>query len=114
MCMMEVHARQRRDTMAQAMAHNTKTVISDLEMLIKLLEARKDTEDVPEFEHAMDHLRHAYAGLLGLFGEAVARLEEDPEGHVHHGEHPHNEGTERSFVEEIDRAARTARVYETR
>ena len=112
MCIMEVRSGQRSSTIAQAMAHNTNTIVGDLDMLLKLLEARKDRDSLVAVERAQSYLARAYAILLTQFGMEVANEVEDHEGHNpdNHDEHGH----ERTFVEQAHHDAQLARRYETR
>lgn len=106
---MEVRAGQKTATIAQAMAHNTSTIERDLDMLRKLLEARKEHELLAMVESAQNHLKHAYADFLEVFGETIANEVQDHEGH-----NPDDHGHERSFVEQAHHDAQLARRYETR
>lgn len=109
MCIMEVRPGQRTSTIAQAMAHNTSTILGDLDMLEELLKARKDTESLETVLAAHEHLRRAYAILLAQFGMEVANETMDHEGHL-----PHENGHERSFVAQAHDDAKLARRYMTR
>jgi hypothetical protein len=106
---MEVRPGQRTATVAQAMAHNTKTIESDLDMFRKLLEARKDGAHVDMVNRAQKLLGEAYAIFLEQFGEFVAE-EDNPDTHVH----DHDHGHERTFVEQAHHDAGLARRFETR
>lgn len=111
MCEMTVNARQETTTIAQGMAHNTGTVLGDIDMFLQVLKARGREEAIPMVERAHDHLQHAYADFLEIFGEAIA--------HDAAASHPHNHsvavvGNEKSFVAEVNRATRLAHPYETR
>ena len=106
--MMEVHSGQHSATMAQAMAHNTATIIGDLDMLERLLSARGEHEVIRQVERAHEQLRAAYAGLLSVYGDRVALEVADGAGHVH------VHGNERSLVEAERHDAQLARRYETR
>lgn len=110
MCIMEVRPGQRSSTIAQAMAHNTSTIERDLDMFEELLSARGESELLAQVQHAHNHLRHAYAGLLSVFGQEVATEVEDTAGHLH----THDKGHERSLVAQAHRDASLARQYETR
>lgn len=102
--------------MAQAMAHNASTVERDLDLFESVLAARARHGDheagaiLTEVQHAHEHLRHAYAGLLGVFGQEVGSEAADPDGHVH----DHDHGNERSLVATAHHDAGLARRYETR
>ena len=109
MCIMEVRAGQRSDTIAQALAHNVSTIERDLDMFEVLLKAREDYECLKTVMRAHESLKRAYADLLMQFGIELAKHVEDHEGHVHQ----HN-GSERTFVEEAHHSAQLARRYETR
>lgn len=110
MCIMEVHRNQRTDTMVQAMAHNASTLDRDLDLLIEVLVHRDGAVLLDGIKQAQDHVHRAYAGLLGLFGEAVGAVVADPAGHVHTDDH----GTERSLVATAHRDAQLAHQFETR
>jgi hypothetical protein len=83
MCIMEVRPRQHDSTIAQAMHHNTATVVGDLHMWLTVLEARAkrehgdmrlDTEAaIGQVRRALSQLTAASNGLLGLFGAEVGR-----------------------------------------
>lgn len=83
MCIMEVRPGQRDSTIAQAMYHNTSTVVGDLTMWRTLLverarhesgDMRLDTEaSIAQVDRALSMLEHGAAGLLGLFGAEVGR-----------------------------------------
>jgi hypothetical protein len=109
MCIMEVRPGQQSSTIAQAMAHNTNTVIGDMDMLEELLKARGDFESLATVQHAHGHLKSAYAGLLMQFGTEVAKEVQDENGHVHQ-----SVGNERTFVEQAHHDAKLARRFETR
>ena len=79
---MEVNAFQPTDTILQAMAHNTRTIDSDGDMVIKVLEARGEFDKVAAFKRFQDHIHRAYAIGLDMFGEAVASLSMDKDGHI--------------------------------
>lgn len=111
MCIMEVRADQRSTTIAQALAHNVCTSKGDLEMFRTLLKARGEGELIPTVEQAYGHILHAYAELMDVFGEEVARHHMDAAGHVHDD---HEHGSERTFTEEADHAAGLARRFMTR
>lgn len=110
MCIMEVRPGQASSTIAQAMAHNVSTVERDMDMFEELLKAREDFESLRTVQHAHEHLRKAYAGLLAEFGVQVGREVQNPEGHVH----KHDNGNERSLVDQAHRDAGLARRFETR
>jgi hypothetical protein len=46
MCIMEVRVGQKTSTIAQAMFHNTYTLLGDLDMLLEVLKARKDHDSL--------------------------------------------------------------------
>lgn len=101
MCIMEVRAGQRSSTIAQAEAHNTRTVIDDADMFAKLLESRGEHERAGAVRHAASNLERAYADFLELFGEFAAE-EETSHGRHHH----HDDGTnERRVVSLADAVA---------
>ena len=112
MCIMEVRPGQRSSTIAQAMAHNTSTIVGDLDMLLELLKARKDRESLDAVEKAQSYLSRAYAILLTQFGMEVANETMDHEGHVH--THDEQIGHERTFVETAHHDAQLGRKYMTR
>lgn len=142
MCEMEVNAFQPTDAILQAMAHNTSTIDRDGDMVIKVLEARGEFDKVEAFKRFQDHIHRAYAIGLELFGEAVAGLSMDVDGHIYtgirepaddheklgnekaskvvfnsDGTHTHENGTTHaphSIIEEIVNATAEAHPYETR
>lgn len=139
MCIMEMNPQQRNSTKYMALAHNIRTVISDLDLLERTHAAHHpggdpDAADVAEGRR---HLEAAYAVFLGLFQTAVGAEHMDPEGHVHvypEGEehnHPHTHGdgheevtearqignerrAEKTLVGAADHDARLAAPFETR
>ena len=104
------------------MAHNSSTVERDLDMFVTVLQGRLSRpgvtatqaaeirRDIDQVQAAKDHVQHAYAGLMGLFGITVAREVMDPDGHVH----DHDHGAERSLVDQAHRDEELARRFETR
>jgi hypothetical protein len=112
MCVMEIHAGQRLSTMAQACAHNTNTIIGDLDLLEAVLNGRHDHDALAALEQARQRLGEAYAGFLGLFQVEVGRTVQDDHGHVH--DHDHPVGNERTLVDQAHHDATLARRYETR
>lgn len=112
MCVMEVRAGQQLATMVQACAHNTNTIIGDLDLLTAVLNGRGDTDALATLDLARDRLRRAYADFLGLFEVEVGRQVQDADGHVHGHDEP--VGNERSLVEAAHHDARLARRFETR
>lgn len=115
MCIMEVRAGQRASTIAQACAHNTKTVCGDIEMFRELLMRRHEHEMVRALDHARDELDRAFAGLLEMFGEFASREEADHGVHfTADDKHGHDGTQERSFIETAHRDAVLARPSETR
>jgi len=128
MCIMEVRAGQRSSTIAQACAHNTRTVIDDCDMFAKLLDSRGEHERVRGVRRIQADLERGYAAALELFGEFAAE-EEATHGRHHdfddgtheHGDvgrisHTHGDepADERSLVEQAHHDAGLARRYETR
>lgn len=139
MCIMEIRAGQRASTIAQAMAHNTATVMGDVTMFRELLERRDEGEMIRALDRAEGELQRAFAVYLEMFGE-FAKREEDEHGqhftaNEHdgadgtaerdqdgHQDHPqgHEAGTEhhhghpRTFIEQAHHDATLARRYETR
>lgn len=108
---MTVHPGQRLTTMAEAMAHNTHTVLGDIDLLRATLTGRRELEALRDLENAGRHLLEAYAAFLGLFQAEVGREVQDSDGHVWHGE---TVGNERSLTEQAHHDATLAREYETR
>lgn len=106
MCIMEVREGQHTSTIAQAMAHNTNTVIGDMDMLEKLMAKRGEDDLLVAVKRAHDNLRRAYADLLDVFGEECASEVMDRAGHVH--------GNERSLVAVADKRSKLARRFMTR
>jgi hypothetical protein len=101
MCIMEVRAGQHSSTIAQAMAHNTDTVLGDITLFRKLLESRGEHERVVAVDRAEGNLKRAFADFLELFGEFCA--EEEAQHGKHHSAHraAGDDGTnERTHVHE--------------
>lgn len=109
MCIMTVHSGQRLSTMAEAMAHNTHTVLADIDLLRAVLAGRKQIEAIRDLEQAGRHLMEAYAAFLGLFQSEVGREVQDADGHV-----PASVGNERTLTAQAHHDATLAREYETR
>ena len=95
MCVMEVHVKQHSATMLQACAHNTRTVIGDLEMLEPILLARGiDTarmRDARAFlESACEELLSEFALQVREHTQNIGNIDEEPVGseraHVHNAE----------------------------
>lgn len=108
MCIMEVHAKASSPTMLQAMAHNTKTVRSDVDMLIEVLDARHAFSAVTDVRQAAMFLDHAYGLFLARFGMFAAEVVPDE---IHsHDDHGH----ERTLDQVTQRAVRDAAKDETR
>jgi hypothetical protein len=128
MCIMEVRAGQRSSTIAQACAHNIRTVIDDGEMFCTLLESRGEHERVRGVRASMANLNQAYADTLELFGEFAAEEEATHGRHHDHddgtneradvGRISHTHGDERpdegSLIETAHHDAGLARRFETR
>lgn len=115
MCIMEVSAQTRTDVMIQAEAHNTQTILSDFDMMVKVLESRNDDDCLNTVKHAQSLMNKAYALLLGEFGIQVAKVTQDAKGHLEHNGHVHTKnGHERTFVEEVISATKEAQLDETR
>lgn len=110
MCIMEIHPGAHLATMLQALAHNASTWDRDADMLLPIMDARGDHEVTAGVQRAHDHVKAAYAIMLELFGEEVARMASDPDGHVHLGD----VGSERTLVSVLDSATRAAKKDETR
>jgi len=122
MCIMDVRAAQRTSTIAQAMAHNTKTIQSDMDMFRAVLIARGETDALAKVDKAQVALGMAYKNFLALFASEVARdvdahHEDEPIGnenaHAHH-EHEHVKPTDAEIVAETVSAVQAAERYETR
>lgn len=126
MCIMEVRAGQRTSTIAQAMAHNVKTITSDQDMLMAVLEARDEKELLAHVREAQKHLQLAYERFLHCYAVAV---EEDvihgrgqPLGEQVGSEREaivgayrnHRHLSEDDFHEAATAAAEAATRYETR
>jgi hypothetical protein len=109
MCIMEVRVGQKTSTIAQAMFHNTYTLLGDLDMLLEVLKARKDHDSLETVNAVHEHIKRASALLLTQFGMEVANETQDHEGH-----NPDEHGHERSFVETAHHDAQLARRYMTR
>lgn len=109
MCIMEIHAHANNATMVQALAHNASTIDRDVDMIVPILEARGQHEAVRTIKHAQDHVHHAYADFLELFGEYAALAASDTAGHVHQ-----TPGAERTLESVVDSATRRAKADETR
>jgi hypothetical protein len=110
MCIMEVRPGQKSSTIAMAMAHNTSTVMQDLDFFRKLLAARQEFELLRAVDQAQGELRKAYANFLEVYGEEVTSEVQDAAGHVH--DEP--VGSERTLVGQAHHDAGLARRYETR
>jgi molecular chaperone GrpE (heat shock protein) len=67
---MEVHVHQHSATMAQAMAHNTRTILGDIEMFERVLNSRAPHE-VPACRQAYDALTEAYNAFMDQFERFV-------------------------------------------
>ncbi len=109
MCVMEVRPGQHHATIAQAMAHNVQTVVSDLEMFRAMLLAREDRNALA-VQRASAKLAQCESDLLDIFAQFVT----DEVVKDHHDEI----GSERDIsdiarsVAEKDRTL--ARKFETR
>jgi hypothetical protein len=115
MCIMEVRAGQRASTIAQACAHNTATVLGDIDMFHELLERRGEDEMVRALDQAKGNLNRAFADLLEMFGEFASREEASHGVHfTADDEHGHDGSHERSFIEVAHHDAVLARPSETR
>lgn len=108
MCIMEIHAKASNPVMLQAMAHNTKTVRSDVDMLIAVLDARHAFSAVRDVREAAMFLDHAYGLFLAQFGMFAAQVVPS-EIHSHD-----NHGHERTLDQVVQRAIRNAAKDETR
>src|SRR5260221_51543 len=109
MCVMEVRPGQHHATIAQAMAPNVQTVVSDLEMFRTLLVAREDSNSLA-CQRVAAKLAECESDLLGLFGQFVTK-EVVKEHHDAIGSERDISDIARSVAQE-DRAL--ARKYETR
>lgn len=115
MCIMEVRKGQKSSTIAMAMAHNTSTVMQDLDLFKKLLAARQEFELLRTVDQAQGHLRKAYADFLEVYGEEIATEVMDEAGHVHqHDDEPVGNERHLSLVEQGHHDATLARRFETR
>lgn len=112
MCIMEIHDHAHRNTMVQAITHNLSTIDRDLDMLVKVGEARKDRELVDFAQNLQNMVNRAYAVGLTEFGMYVAKSVESPDGHMPH--ETDNHGHERSFVHVVNNATKAAKKDETR
>lgn len=94
MCVMEIRPGQRSATMAQAMAHNVRTICSDLDLFKPILEARGEDEALTLLNEAKLYMDGAYERFLHIFADEVT--------HEITGKHPdyHDEivGNEREHV----------------
>ena|SRR5690348_671206 len=113
MCIMEVRPGQHVTTILQAMAHNTNTIIGDMDLLSKYADAHNDDETRRIIREASAKLNATYAVFLGGFGDKLALDVQDPNGHWHNAQ-PHTHGTERTFAETVNAATKRAHPYETR
>lgn len=114
MCIMEVRPGQRDSTIAQALAHNTRTILSDIELFWPLLKSRSP-QHLPLLDQFQAELSFASRSALQLWArlvEAVVAAEPDPAAHAH--EHY---GNERAYAghagQDSDQAARTAAIEES-
>jgi hypothetical protein len=118
MCIMEIHEDSTRSGMIQAIAHNLSTIDRDLDMLLKVALSRKDVELGVFAGRVQERVHAAYADALDEFGISLAEVTMDPEGHIHHTLHEHDEnghhGTERAFLAEMHKATQEAQKDETR
>src|SRR5688572_26032269 len=111
MCIMNVRAGQKLSTITQAMAHNTATIIGDMDLLEEYCIAKGMDAALPSIQRCKEHQQAAYATYLGLFREAV---------HGEYGEEDHDHeddqeiGEERTLVEYAHDQARLGRQFYTR
>lgn len=110
MCIMEMRPGQRTSTMVQATAHNLSTVDRDLDMLVKIMEARGGVLLEP-VQHIADLAGHTYDLALSAFALAVENEHRNPDDHVHDHDHP---GEERTLVEQAHHDAELGRRFMTR
>jgi hypothetical protein len=108
MCVMEIHAKSADATMWQAMAHNTKTVRSDIDMLVEVMTARGQFSAVTNAHQAAMFLDHAYGVFLAEFGAFAAEV---VPGEIHSH---HRDGSERTVVSVMGAAVHQAHRDETR
>ncbi len=108
MCIMEIHEHASKSSMIQAIAHNLSTVDSDLDMLRKVAESRKDHEMVNWVDSLQKKVHAAYADALSEFGMSLADVVMDQNGHM-----PHTHGNE-ALAATLDRVTRESQRDETR
>ena|SRR2546423_2562411 len=73
MCIMEIHPRQHTTTMVQAMAHNTRTILSDCDMLSTVIATREcPTEYADILARAMLELHNAYDDFMLLYARCLS------------------------------------------
>lgn len=109
MCIMEIRAGQHTSTMVEALAHNTRTIMSDIDLLEQVLASRPGSEVcLAQVTSARRDLNRAYARFLQQFQTEVA-AECAEHGHTHE-----EVGEERGLVEQAHHDAALARRFETR
>ena len=123
MCIMEMRPGQRATTMAQALAHNCKTLQGDTEMFRKILIARGDVESLHNLEQAQAEINRAYNSLMTTFElELVHDIENEhnPDETIgQEREHVHGSALDKAMLEDAaenaaEIAAHRAQRYETR
>jgi hypothetical protein len=110
---MEVRPGQHISTILQAMAHNTNTILGDMDLLKRYAEAHKDESCQRIITASSELLNRTYAVFLEGFGEKLAIDFQDPNGHWNTRQ-PHAHGHERTFTEAVNAATKLARPFETR
>lgn len=103
MCIMEVHAKAANATQVQAMLHNCRTQLTDLDMMVSLYTARSDSYRLDQARECIDDLSHAQDCLKAWWEREVASvMPEDIQ-------HTHRDGSERSRRDIIHAIQRYAR-----
>jgi hypothetical protein len=73
MCIMEIHPRQHTTTMVQAMAHNTRTILSDCDMLHTVINTRECPSEYPDtLARATSELNNAYTDFMLLYARCLS------------------------------------------
>jgi hypothetical protein len=112
---MEVREGQILSTIEQAMAHNTRTIQSDLPMLKALLKARGETVKLAQCDEALRHLTVAYNTFLQMFADTLMANEVGCHTHnVVGSEHVHVHPSDAEIVREATALTHRAEKYESR
>jgi len=108
---MEVNADQKTDVMLQGVAHNASTIDRDMDMVLRVLDARGEHEKVAACARFQRLIHEAYALMLEEYGVSVAEYAAtDAGGRVLVGSEKHTH----TIMEEIKDSTEQARADETR